>query len=670
MNRSIALFVALAILLAHILAIHNDGSGGLAFPYDQAHAAYRLARNLVMDGQLQWNPGSTAFESYSSPVWIAVCTIGERLCATRLNANLDWLSINLFCQTIGVLAMLTCVVLAAQFREERIASLIAPLMLVSSGCIAAAAANGLETALFTLFVVATFLAFERGRSGTTALFALLLCLTRPEGVLFVLGLLALRPFARKAVVGTETRTRAAWPLFLGLAGFGATCGLRFLTTGAVLPPSFHAVLHPEPLQFGGGLEYLLDFVRTCPAVLLVLQPIALLSLRRLSGLGARALLLGLLWLAFVALQGRAPLPFCELCVPALPFLGIAIQEGLIEAFDAASRFRRRVALTVFAVGLVASALPSREPADLGPLPLERIQNAWLAPSGSGRFGYAQPLGRTGLEEEIERTHLLRGVGLFLRDHVDPSTSVLTPWPGAVGYLARGAVYDLGARASAIGRNDRAFPWSRRSRIDVVEALQSEPGFDLVVPLLGVPERVPTPEELALKWRDELDASPAATGRKEAIQRQLERFELVTVPVVVDSRSRTAVREEHFLLLRRRDLGLAPRVAVEREGEEFVVRIAHKTHHQLADLRVTCVDDRGRTWWMRPTGELTERGPVSARRELLLYDTGTRRVDALRARVPELAEGARVVEVRAWLVNPDAREDQSFAVVGETASSTW
>ena len=84
MNRSIALFVALAILLAHVLAIHNDGSGSLAFPYDQAHAAYRLARNLVVEGQLQWNPGSTAFESYSSPVWIAVCTIGERLCATRL----------------------------------------------------------------------------------------------------------------------------------------------------------------------------------------------------------------------------------------------------------------------------------------------------------------------------------------------------------------------------------------------------------------------------------------------------------------------------------------------------------------------------------------------------------------------------------------------------------
>ena len=665
MNRSIALFVALAILLAHVLAIHNDGSGSLAFPYDQAHAAFRLARNLVVEGQLQWNPGSTAFESYSSPVWIAVCTVGERLCATRLNANLDWLSINLYCQTIGVLAMLACVVLAAQFREERVASLIAPLLLVTSGCIAAAAANGLETALFTLFVLATFLGFERGRNGSTAAFAALACLTRPEGVLFVLALFVCRPFARST--NDPARVRRAWPLLVGLAAFAANCLLRYATTGAVLPPSFRGVLNPEPLQLGGGVEYLLDFVRTCPAVLLVLQPVTLLAMRRLSGLGARSLAIAACWLVFVAFQGRGPLPFCELCVPALPFLGIAIQEGLIESFDSASRFRRRAALGVFAFGLVASALPSREPADLGPVPLERLQRAWLAPSGSGRFGYAQALGRAGLEEEIERTHLLRGVGLFLRDRVDAGVSVLTPWPGAIGYLARGAVYDLGARASALGRVDRARPWSQRSHVDVVEALSSEAGFDFVVQLLEIPERVPTPTELAQRWRDELDANPGATGRLEAIERQFARYELVTVPVRIDARSSGAARDAHFLLLRRRDLGLAPRLEVAREGDAFVVRIAHKTHQQLADLRITCRDDRGRTWWMRPTGELAEHGPLSARRELLLYDTGTRAVDALRARVPEFADGARAVELRAWLVNPDARDEQPFADVGEPAT---
>src|SRR6185295_15077914 len=125
----------------------------------------------------------------------AICAVGERLSATRLNSSWGLLSINLYCQTIGVLAMLTCVVLASQFRPDRVASLIAPLFLVASGCIAAAAANGLETSLFALCALATFLAFERGRSGLCALFAVLLCLTRAEGVLVVAALLALLPFS-------------------------------------------------------------------------------------------------------------------------------------------------------------------------------------------------------------------------------------------------------------------------------------------------------------------------------------------------------------------------------------------------------------------------------------------------------------------------------------------
>ncbi|MBI5365029.1 MAG: hypothetical protein HZA53_17765 [Planctomycetes bacterium] len=666
MNRSIALFVALAVLLAHILAIHNDGTGSLAFPYDQSHAAYRLARNLVLDGQLQWNPGSTAFESYSSPLWIAVCTFGERLCATRLNANLGWISINLFCQTIGVLAMLACVVLSAQFRAERVASLIAPLVLVTSGCIAAAAANGLETALFTLCAVGLFLAFERARAIATAVFAALLCATRPEGVLFVLVLLACRPFAPRTAVVDAAKARRMLPLLLGVLVFLATCALRLFATGFFLPPAMDAVLHPEPLQLGGGLEYLLDFARTCPATLLVAQPIAMLAVRRLSGTGARALALAAAWIAWVGLQGRAPLPFCELCVPALPFLGIAIQEGLIEALDSPSRLRRRAALSAFAVGLLASALSSREPADLGPLPLERIQRTWLAPSGSARFGYAQPLGRAGLVEEIERAHLLRGVGRFVRDRLDPSFSVLTPWPGAIGYLSRAAVYDLGARASSLGAADRPRPWSRRSRVDVVAALRAEPGFDFVVPLLSVPGRVPTPMELARRWRDELDDRPGLGGRLEAVANELQQFELVTVPVVIDSRAERSARDVHFLLLRRRSLGLAPQVEIALDGGTLHVRVAHKTHHQLADLRITALDERGRTWWVRPTGELAEAGPLSARSEILLYDTGTRAVDVFEGAFPKPADGARVTELRAWLVNPEAVEDQPFAAVGEPA----
>ena len=55
MNRTIALFLALVVLLAHTLAIYSSESGALAPPYDFAHVAFRMARNVVQNGVFAWN---------------------------------------------------------------------------------------------------------------------------------------------------------------------------------------------------------------------------------------------------------------------------------------------------------------------------------------------------------------------------------------------------------------------------------------------------------------------------------------------------------------------------------------------------------------------------------------------------------------------------------------
>lgn len=666
MNRSIALFVALAALLAHTLALHSDGSGNLAFSYDQSYAAYRLAHNLVVDGQLQWNPGTTAYESYASPVWVAVCAIAERLSATRISSHYGLFSINLICQTLGVLAMLACVVLTAQFRPERVASLIAPLILVASGCIAAAAANGLETALFTLIVVGLFLAFERGRAGWSFVCASLAVLTRPEGVFFVVALLVAQPFASRATTGESTRTRRAWPLVCGLLVFAGVCALRLASTGFVLPPSFAALVAPRPGQHADGLAYLRDFTCTFPAAFLALQPLVLALLGRLSGTGSRALALALVWLGYVALQGRAPLPFCELCVPAIPFLGIAIQEGLIVALDSPALARRRVAITAFVVALLVGVLPSNAPTDIGPIPLERWQRAWLAPTGSARFGYEQALGRAGLDEEIAHAHALRGIGLYLRDHLDPSASVLTPWPGAVGYLSRMPVYDLLGRANPIADLERPQAWSARGRVDLVAALRNDPPFDFVLADVKPFKSLPTPAELAQRWVEGLDDRAQEPGRVALVAAEFERYELVTVPIASNTRASDPMPDIHVPLLRRRALGLATKLELTRDDAGFAVRARHGTHRQIADLRVVARDEHGGEFWMRPAGEWTRTGPVAARVELLLYDTGTRAFDLVHAPLPATLDGLRVVSIEARLVNPEATVDQPYAWVSELA----
>ena len=61
MNRATALLLAMATLLAHALAVHRDEDGSFGQPYEVAHEAYHLGRNLVREGSLAWNP--TAVEA-------------------------------------------------------------------------------------------------------------------------------------------------------------------------------------------------------------------------------------------------------------------------------------------------------------------------------------------------------------------------------------------------------------------------------------------------------------------------------------------------------------------------------------------------------------------------------------------------------------------------------
>lgn len=648
MNRSIALFVALVTLLAHILAIHSDGNGNFAFPYDQAYVGYRLAHNLVFEGQWAWNPGAAGFESYPSVLWVALAAVGERLS----------ISVNLFCQTAGVLSMLFTVVVMAQFRERRTATLIAPLLLATSGCIAAASANGLETAIFTLFAAIAFLCFERGLALQLALALALCVLTRPEGMVFTIGMLAFACIGR-----TGAEKRPLWPYLAPLAVVVIGIVVRWQTTGEALPAACLALFHPHAGQAWNGLLYLRDCVSMAVSPLLVVFPLAYLARRRLSTTGTRALGLALLWSTMVVFQGRAPLPFAEAMVPALPFIFLAIQEGMIEALDGTSKVVRKLALFMLFMAMLGSAMASKEPGDLGPIQAERWHREWLSSSGSARFGYEQPLGRLGLDEEIRLTDRLRAVGLFLRDNVDPSSTVLTPWPGSTAYLSRLTLYDLLGRANPMPGLAEPGSWTRRERGDVVLALKEEP--DYVVPLIGVATRTPTIHEIAQLWWKELDLEPSDPKRAAAIEAALSSFEMITVPIVGYTRSSTPLRSEPFLLLRNRRLEMHPNLEVLIEGRNFSVNVRHRGHYQLVELLVRVKDSRQRTWCVRPTGELTRETDVHARTGILL-NAGTRAIDLIRRAIPEELDGARAVELSAVLLNPSCLEGDPFAAVSPEA----
>jgi hypothetical protein len=276
--------------------------------------------------------------------------------------------------------------------------------------------------------------------------------------------------------------------------------------------------------------------------------------------------------------------------------------------------------------------------------------------GSASFGYEQPLGRRGLEEEIDTTLRLRGLGIFLRDYLDPGSSVLTPWPGSIGYLSRLHVFDLLGRASPVAGRARPASWTRRERSDVVAALGMDPDF--VVPGIDVADRTPSAAELARVWTAELDLAPAerdprAGERLAEVEGALSRYEMVTVPITIPTRGSGPYRDGTFRILRRKALDLQPRLEIASSGREIRIGVSHRTHLQIADLRVLVLDASGRTWSLRPNGELARGAACLARPGLLLYASGTRSIELLRATLPAEVEGAKLVSVRAVLRNPDS-----------------
>ncbi len=181
MNRTTALFVALAILLGHALAIHQNLAGEIAPPFDFAYVAFRVARNLVQVGEFGWEDGVFGLDSYPSVLWVGVAAIAERL----------YVPVNQLAQFAGLACAFACVLVLARFSPERLAGVIAPLLYVFSGGVASAALSGLETSMLALWILVAFLAYERGSRVWMTVGLVLATLTRPQGFVFALLLLAL-----------------------------------------------------------------------------------------------------------------------------------------------------------------------------------------------------------------------------------------------------------------------------------------------------------------------------------------------------------------------------------------------------------------------------------------------------------------------------------------------
>lgn len=654
MNRATALFVALAILLGHALAIHKTAGGEIAPPYDVAFVAYRIGRNFAQLGELSWTDGVLAIESYPSLLWISVSALAERL----------YWPVHRVTQGLGMASALLCVLTLAQFSPVRLAGVIAPLLFVVSGAVAASALSGLETASLALLITFAFLAYERGWRAWLGLALGLAAITRPQGLVFAAALAAIelvRRWHARARPESSSRPSLWLPLALPFAAAAATALVRWQATGHWTSGWLTQLLELRPKVLREGLEYLVDFVATSGSGALFVFPLWYWFRRSLSGVGIRACVLTIAWATAIAMGGGGFLPCSEAMTPIVAVLLVAVQEAMQIALDSQRRVWPQVTWFLFIAGLISSALASKFPGDIGPLPLEGLHRAWMKPRTASRYGYTEELGRVGLAEEILATERLREIGLFLRDNIDPSHVVLTPWPGAIGYLTQRRVIDPLGRTAPSPGEARTRPWEGLSRADVLKALAARP--DYILPSLRFGDISPAAQEVAQEWVQSLDLLREKQQRAMHLRSYMSDYELITVPVVGAGSRPGVFPRNYFRLMRRVDLKLSPSVSMQVEGRRIALDVAHRSYPQLVEVRVRAVNAAGQTWNLRPNGEWDRAANVLARSQVMLFHTGERSIRLLDAEVPQ-ALGA--VDVSAELRNPGAAGESLFTSCSEQA----
>jgi hypothetical protein len=646
MNRTTIIFLALAVLLAHALSLHQTKESAFAAPYDRAHVAFRLGRNLVHSETPRWNPGRELVESYPSPLWVGFCAVAERATVSPSVAT----------QTLGILCILATVVVLAQFSTDRMAGLIAPALLAVSGSAAASGASGTEMPLAMLLSTTTFLAFERRWPRVFALALCLMVLTRPGGLALVVGFAALEFLDPPRAVAGRSSLRPALlsPAVLVLL----MAVVRRALTGSWLSPYLGDLVALDPGRIALGASYLKSFLLASGSAVLVVLPAALFLAGRLSATGRRALVLFLFWIAAMTLSGGDSLPMWVTMAPIVPLLFLAVQEAMTRVMDRRPRLAPAM-WTVLLAAVGASALVSKSPGDVGPIPIGELHRAWMQPDPRMRAAFGHQLGRLGLLEEIHEVERLRSLGIFLRDRIDATSDVLTLWPGAVGYLSRKNVFDLLGRASPLKPGGRVHSWNGLPKVDLVQRLAS--GAAYVVAFIDPPSEGTTP----LLFLHELLRRYDEVGDREQrlldLLAVLSSYELVSVPVPARSDALEVPSTTPFLLLQAKRLSLSPRVELELDGRDFRVLVHHGGHQQVVDLKVELQGANGEVWTLRPTGVFAPGPGLKARTDIMIYPTGERPIVALAGRLPA-EHGAKLLT--ASLHNPGSADDSRLVAVGK------
>ena len=416
---------------------------------DDAYITLRYAANLASGYGFVYNPGEAVLGT-STPLYTLFL-------AGLKAAGLDPIGAAV---ALGVMSDAAAIVLVflLVWREDRwVPALVAGLGYALWLPLVSYAVSGMETPLYTALILATVLAYVRGRLNTVGAFAGLAAFLRPDGAILPLAIAGYHIWRRNRVP-----IKPIVVFMLGLLPWVAFSTLYF---GSPVPNSVPAKLHYGSMDPLLSVRNLLNyFSSTEGAWLLPASLLAALGLRRYwrAGTGLRILLVWavLYVLAFTAANKflYPDWPFEWYFVPLLLPLALSAGYGIEELLA-----HTRAGAAVIRPGLAALALVGF----------------------GGFYGLIAYQGNSIVRMFVDgREGLYAKIAARLADY-GATEAVAAPEIGTLGYFYPGPILDLEGLVSprvinlgyAGALREYRTPWLVSWNTLVPEDLRAEPWFD-------------------------------------------------------------------------------------------------------------------------------------------------------------------------------------------------
>ncbi len=442
----------------------------LAFDFglvDDAYIPLVYVRNVLDGHGVVFYPGGERVEGFTSPLWV-----GFMLLAGVMGALLPTAA-KALSAVCGLLCLVSifyvyCSVLADNTKPNHsIWAMLAGAALACDVSFIAWSTSGLETSLFTLAVLwLVWSCFANKPFWLIFLFLLIVCLTRPEGAVFI------APVIVHAYLNKTLKQAVVWGALIWLVPMCLMFLARFMYFGDWLPNTFYA-----KHDFGGlelvyrGALYLFTFLTPRPLLWIAFLWVLIDNKRRTARMWL--LWIGIFMIA-VVLEGGDHFALHRFFTPILPLWTIAsirvIQIGH-EKLRAFIQSEKRMVNIAFAA--VAG--------------LCLYGYSWQLFHYEDRDEYRFSTGARRFISEVEWTKNWLLIGEWLKERYPEGTTIAVSTAGAIPFASELPCIDLfGLNTKEIARTpikqrERAYPGHEKSNPDYV--LGRKPAYIQLFPLL-------------------------------------------------------------------------------------------------------------------------------------------------------------------------------------------